>query len=170
MVWQQKHWAVIILSLCTLMLGGCRSADSGRSDIAAATPTAKANPVPDTGAPAPDRTPRGGQDTTNAGPPLTPGAADLARMTDLVAPALRGKLTPPAALALAISTEKALEIGPSGRAVPWKYGDTTGTVTPQPLRRTSRAAQCRDVVQSVGPASTKATACKGRDGRWGLSP
>ena len=97
-----------------------------------------------------------------------PNAADLARIEALVAPGLRTGLSVNAASALAQATERTLETGPSGRAMPWSWngaGDAmTGTITPQPLRRMPKSAQCRTFVQVVGVKSAELVACKTQTG------
>ncbi len=82
---------------------------------------------------------------------------------------LADSLEPLAAAALAEATARALEIGPSGRAVPWAMGNVKGSIIPQPLKRTKGANQCRDMIQSIGARSQPGTACKNGQGDWVLA-
>ena len=99
---------------------------------------------------------------------LTPG--DLARITSLVPAELRRTLSESAADGLARLVERTLETGPSGRAVPWALDQSSGTISPKPLRRTPLAAQCRDITFTTGGQILNLTACKGADGHWALKP
>ena len=101
-------------------------------------------------------------------PPAPPNAADLARIENLVAPALREGLTLVAANALAQASERALETGPSGRPAPWAGDGLSGAITPQPLRRMAKSAQCRTYIQSQGTKTAEAVACKTPGGTWAM--
>ena len=97
---------------------------------------------------------------------LTP--ADLTRIAVLVPADIRRNLSDSAADGLARLVERTLETGPSGRAVPWALDQSSGTITPKPLRRTPLAAQCRDISFTSSGQVLNSTACKGTDGRWAL--
>ncbi len=75
-------------------------------------------------------------------------------------------------LAMAHTTQTALETGPSNESVVWNNPDTghRGTVTPQPAYQTPQGQYCRECQQTVtiGGRTEQAygTACRQPDGTW----
>jgi len=75
-------------------------------------------------------------------------------------------------LAMAQSTNNALERQPSGTTVAWKNPDSGnyGTMTPEPAYKDNTGQQCREFSQTVtiGGKTERAygTACRQPDGSW----
>ena len=97
-------------------------------------------------------------------------SSDLTRIAALIPADIRRNLSDSAADGLAHLIERTLETGPSGRAVPWALDQSSGTITPKPLRRTPLAAQCRDISFTSSGQVLNSTACKGAAGHWALKP
>jgi len=67
-------------------------------------------------------------------------------------------------------TQKALETGQSGQALPWQGQNASGTVTPGPVSQNSNGQYCREYTQKINVGGqTKSgygTACRQPDGSW----
>jgi surface antigen len=161
--------AVAALIGLSIMASGCgQSAPRSTPQAVDLNPAQAANPA---AAPPPIAAPQ--TPAAPFTPPIVtraPTKDEWAQIGRLVPKSLADSLEPMAAAALAETTARALETGPSGRAVPWAMGNVRGTVTPQPLKRTKGANQCRDMIQSVGTRSQPGTACKNGQGDWVLAP
>jgi len=73
------------------------------------------------------------------------------------------------------ASQRAMENGPSGQALPWKNAQTghSGTVTPSAPYQTSSGQYCREYTQTinVGGQSQQGhgTACRQPDGSWQIA-